>query len=306
MLFIMAHKAGETLKKILFLSALLILLTQAFVFAGQYNVYTPTTYKQIEIVQSPKNAKIQGQAIELLVDYSGSMDKWIEIAKETLIYILPKIPDTSAVALRVFGEYNSLTSSFAYTDSCKATRLAVYFKKNNEAKLIDALQKAKTGGSTPLEFALRETVNKDLKGVQIFTADNKAAPVQRKKIILVTDGYDTCNGDPCAYIRSIVKSRPDIQIDVVQLGSDNTLKCLTNQTNGKFYKINGSRQKFETAFEDAFNVPRGTVSSGKQGLQALPSSNVKIKYEQPAKNNTQPAVQIQTSSPKRGYKFIQF
>ena len=102
----MAHKAGETLKKTLFLSALLILLTQAFVFAGQYNVYTPTTYKQIEIVQSPKNAKIQGQAIELLVDYSGSMDKWIEIAKETLIYILPKIPDTSAVALRVFGEYN--------------------------------------------------------------------------------------------------------------------------------------------------------------------------------------------------------
>ena len=306
MLFIMAHKAGETLKKILFLSALLILLTQAFVFAGQYNVYTPTTYKQIEIVQSPKNAKIQGQAIELLVDYSGSMDKWIEIAKETLIYILPKIPDTSAVALRVFGEYNSLTSSFAYTDSCNATRLAVYFKKNNEAKLIDALQKAKTGGSTPLEFALRETVNKDLKGVQIFTADNKAAPVQRKKIILVTDGYDTCNGDPCAYIRSIVKSRPDIQIDVVQLGSDNTLKCLTNQTNGKFYRIDGSRQKFETAFEDAFNVPRGTVSSGKQGLQALPSSNVKIKYEQPAKNNTQPAVQIQTSSPKRGYKFIQF
>ena len=54
--------------------------------AGQYNVYTPITYKQIHIVQTPKNANIQGEAIELLVDYSGSMEKWIEVAKETLFW----------------------------------------------------------------------------------------------------------------------------------------------------------------------------------------------------------------------------
>ncbi len=297
---------AKVLKNICALSA--IFLTSgifSIVQARQYNVYTPATYKQVEIVQSPKNANIQGEAIELLVDYSGSMDKWIEIAKDTLVYILPKIPDTSAVALRVFGEGASLTS-FTYVDACKASRLAVYFKKNNESKLIKALEDARIGGATPIEFALRETVNKDLKGVTILTKDNQKAPVQLKKIILVTDGGESCGGDPCAYIRSIIKSHRDLQIDVVQLGSDNALRCLPTATGGTFYKVDGSRQKFETAFEDAFNVPRGTVSSGKQGLQTLPSSNVKIKYEQPAKNNTQPAVQIQTSSPKRGYKFIQF
>ncbi len=297
---------AKVLKNICALSA--IFLTSgifSIVQARQYNVYTPATYKQVEIVQSPKNANIQGEAIELLVDYSGSMDKWIEIAKDTLVYILPKIPDTSAVALRVFGEGASLTS-FTYVDACKASRLAVYFKKNNESKLIKALEDARIGGATPIEFALRETVNKDLKGVTILTKDNQKAPVQLKKIILVTDGGESCGGDPCAYIKSIIKSHSDLQIDVVQLGSDNALRCLPTATGGTFYKVDGSRQKFETAFEDAFNVPRGTVSSGKQGLQTLPSSNVKIKYEQPAKNNTQPAVQIQTSSPKRGYKFIQF
>ena len=297
---------AKVLKNICALSA--IFLTSgifSIVQARQYNVYTPATYKQVEIVQSPKNANIQGEAIELLVDYSGSMDKWIEIAKDTLGYILPKIPDTSAVALRVFGEGASLTS-FTYVDACKASRLAVYFKKNNESKLIKALEDARIGGATPIEFALRETVNKDLKGVTILTKEKQKAPVQLKKIILVTDGGESCGGDPCAYIRSIIKSHRDLQIDVVQLGSDNALRCLPTATGGTFYKVDGSRQKFETAFEDAFNVPRGTVSSGKQGLQTLPSSNVKIKYEQPAKNNTQPAVQIQTSSPKRGYKFIQF
>lgn len=297
---------AKVLKNICALSAIFLISgIFSIVQARQYNVYTPATYKQVEIVQSPKNANIQGEAIELLVDYSGSMDKWIEIAKDTLGYILPKIPDTSAVALRVFGEGASLTS-FTYVDACKASRLAVYFKKNNESKLIKALEDARIGGATPIEFALRETVNKDLKGVTILTKDNQKAPVQLKKIILVTDGGESCGGDPCAYIRSIIKSHRDLQIDVVQLGSDNALRCLPTATGGTFYKVDGSRQKFETAFEDAFNVPRGTVSSGKQGLQTLPSSNVKIKYEQPAKNNTQPAVQIQTSSPKRGYKFIQF
>ena len=297
---------AKVLKNICALSA--IFLTSgifSIVQARQYNVYTPATYKQVEIVQSPKNANIQGEAIELLVDYSGSMDKWIEIAKDTLVYILPKIPDTSAVALRVFGEGASLTS-FTYVDACKASRLAVYFKKNNESKLIKALEEAKIGGATPIEFALRETVNKDLKGVTILTKDNQKAPVQLKKIILVTDGGESCGGDPCAYIRSIIKIHRDLQIDVVQLGSDNALRCLPIATGGTFYKVDGSRQKFETAFEDAFNVPRGTVNAGKHGLQTLPSSNVKIKYEQPAKNNSQPVIQIQTSSPKRGYKFIQF
>ncbi len=272
--------------------------------AGQYNVYTPTTYKQVDIIQSPKNANIQGEAIELLVDYSGSMDKWIKVAKETLVYILPKIPDTSAVALRVFGEGSSFTS-FTYVDACRASRLAVYFKKNNDAKLIKALEEAQIGGATPIEFALKQTVTKDLKGVNILTSDNKPAPVQKKKIILVTDGGETCGGNPCAYIRSIIKTHKDLQIDVVQLGSDNTLRCLPTATGGTFYKVDGSRQKFETAFEDAFNVPRGTVSAGKSGVQNIPQ-NVNIKYESQPNNYTQQNSQTQTSTPQRGYKFINF
>lgn len=296
-------------RKILWL--LLVFLVSGIcsvVKAGQYNVYTPITYKQIHVMQTPKNAKIQGEAIELLVDYSGSMDRWIKVAKETLVYILPKIPDSSAVALRVFGEGASLTS-FSYIDACKASRLAVYFKKNNESKVIKALEEAKIGGATPIEFALQQTVTKDLKGVNILTSDNKPAVVQRKKIILVTDGGETCGGDPCAYIRSILKSHKDLQIDVVQLGSDNSLRCLPTATGGTFYRVDGSREKFEEAFEDAFNVPRGTVNAGKNGVRNIPQ-NVKIKYESQPNNytqqNSQTQTQNQTSKPSRGYKFIKY
>ncbi len=276
----------KNLKKILkyvltFLLFALLTVPQS-VFAARYNVYTPTTYKQVQIVQSPKRANIDGEAIELLVDFSGSMLDWIELAKETLIYILPKIPQNSAVALRIFGDLPS--NKYSYNNFCQATRLVSYFKKNNQSNIVKGLQEAKPGGNTPLEYALRETVNKDFKNLKIVSSDN--TPVsQNKKIILVTDGGEGCGGDPCAYIKQLMQTRKDIQIDVIQLGRDTTLMCLTNETGGKFYKVNGNRQNFESALESTFNVPAGTVQQGRQ------------QYQKP--------VNIQNNG-NRGYKFIRF
>lgn len=269
------------LKKWLVIFFLFFFVLCNSVRAEKYNVYTPTTYKQIQIVQSPKRSNIEGEAIELLVDYSGSMVPWINLARETLIYILPKIPKTSAVALRVFGDVSSNT--YSYFDSCIATRLVSYFKKENQSNIIKGLQQAKVGGNTPIEYALRETVNKDLKNIKIVSNDGKSV-TQNKKIILVTDGGEGCGGNPCAYIRDLMKMRNDIQIDVIQLGYDNSLNCLTQASGGKFYSVSGSRQKFESALEDAFDVPKGTVESGR--------------------NNA--SIQNNQQTEQRGYKFIKF
>lgn len=267
----------KSVKYIIFIFTLLFAISALPVFAARYNVYTPTTYKQVQIVQSPKRTNIEGDAIELLVDYSGSMIKWIDVAKETLIYILPKIPDTSAVALRVFGDRT--IGKYSYESTCQATRLVSYFKKQNQANIIKGLQETHAGGGTPLEFALRETVNKDMRNLKIVSSGN--LPVaQDKKIILVTDGGEGCGGDPCAYIRNLVKTRQDIVIDVIQLGRDTSLMCLTNATGGRFYKVDGSRQKFEAAFEETFKVPKGTVEQGrKQTVQPVNKQNSNYGYQ---------------------------
>lgn len=250
----------------------------------QYNVYTPTSYKQVEVVQSPKNARVVGTAVELLVDYSGSMRSWINIAIETLEYILPKIPDTSNVALRVFGD-----TGLYYNNHCKATRLVTYFKKNNQPNIIKGLREANVGGSTPLEFALRETIEKDMR---TLTVTSKKQTEKNKKIILVTDGDDVCGGDPCAYIRQIVKTRNDIQIDVIQLGSSTNLMCLTAATGGRFFKADGSRKKFEAAFESTFNVPHGTIEQGRK------------QTAKPVNQQSEP--QNKQQNTQKGYKFINF
>ena len=263
---------------------LCLFLTANMSFADSYNVYTPATYKQIQIVQSPKNTRISGYAVELLVDYSGSMGRWIGEAIYTLKDILPKIPDTTSVALRVFGEYNG-QAGFQYVDLCKATRLVAYFKHENQENILKGLTEAKIGGMTPLEFALRETVEKDLRGVRVF--NNSRNDNKNKKIILLTDGDDTCGGDPCEYIRQFMKSHRDIQIDVVQLGTSTNLMCLTTATGGTFYQVNGNYHKFVSAFEQTFNVPAGTVQ------RYIPEEN---STQKPQSGNGK----------QRGYRFIKF
>ncbi|PWL77266.1 hypothetical protein DBY21_05265 [Candidatus Gastranaerophilales bacterium] len=265
---------------------LLCLVSSAFAANSRYNVYSPSTYKQINIVQSPKNSRINGYAVELLVDYSGSMGRWIQLAKETLEFILPKIPKTTSVALRVLGENNG-QRGFAFADLCKSTRLVTFFKHENQTNIVKGLQEAQLGGMTPLEFALRETIEKDLRSVRVFNNDKSGA--KDKKIILVTDGYDTCGGDPCKYIREVMRLRKDFQIDVVQLGNSTELMCLSAETGGSFYKIDGSRDKFVRAFENTFGVPVGTVEQG-------------IKEKN---GNVQPSKPV-SQKPSRGYKFINF
>lgn len=230
---------------------------------------------------SPKYTNVKGDAVELLVDYSGSMSMWIEIAKEALIYILPKIPETNVVALRVFGERSDGGYLADYRTSCQATRLVSYFKKSNESSIVKGLDETALGGMTPIELGLKEVVENDFRTLRIIGPSK-----QKKKIILVTDGYENCGGDPCNYIKEAARLNKSLQVDVIQLGNNNFLSCLAEETGGTFYTVH-NRDDFESALEKTFSVPSGTVDAGK--LQKPDTSLESI-----------------TKPKQKGYKFIQF
>lgn len=246
-------------KILLFLIGLSVIAACAMpVQAGEFKVYSANGYKQMAKLRGPSHISINGEAVMLLVDFSGSMGRWITEAKETLEYILPRIPYKSAVALRVFGERAEAGSDRAA--ACTSSRLVTSLRKGNQSQISEGLSGANLGGLTPLVYGLQKTVEEDLKNVRAF---DKNTTRKKKKIILVTDGGETCGGDPCVYIREVMQKRKDIKIDVIQLGNSDKLACLADATGGTFHKIDGSRQKFENAFEAAFNVPVGTVSESR-------------------------------------------
>ena len=227
------------------------------VLAGEYRVYSTGAYEELsKLHRRPGDTKIAGEGIELLVDYSISMRCSINTAKKTLKNILPNLPQSSAIALRVFGE--SPKDRPEINNVCQSSRLVSSFKKRNHEAIIEGLNEAKVGGGTPLEFALRETIEKDLKYVRVYDANTT---FKKKKIIIVTDGEEGCGGDSCAYIREVMRNRDDIQIDVIQIGKSERLRCLTEATGGNFHLVYWQEELFEKAFATALDVPNYSPST---------------------------------------------
>lgn len=236
-----------------------------------YNVYKPETYVQNNVVTQSKS-----DVIELVMDYSGSMDRWINTAKSAMQSIIPQIPQTTKVGLRVFGQntpYNSVSvnsnnlfvniggvlknslgvlTSTVGANSCEATEQVVSVANVDSSYLISGMNSKSLGGSTPLTLALEKTVYADFAGLDMHS---------KKKIILVTDGGENCGKDPCSFVKKLTASRKDIQIDVIMLGGSNKLQCLSDSTGGKFYHA-GSNADFSNILGVTFETTSQKNTTG--------------------------------------------
>lgn len=141
-------------------------------------------------------------AIEIILDASGSMlqklgsERRIDIAKRTLDKLVGiTIPAGTPFAFRVFGRE---------VDSCQ-TDLDVPLAPLNApaVKQRIAALVAKNGAKTPIGASL-EKVTEDLKGVS-----------GEKLIVLVTDGEETCGGDPAAAIAALRKAGLTTRVSIV-------------------------------------------------------------------------------------------
>lgn len=230
-----------------------------------YNVYSPTVYKQSNLVQS--NVGLKGDVIELVVDYSGSMEHWIGLAKSTLQNILPKISNQTNVGLRVLGQSSG---AFFVTDiitACRASKLVAFPRPSNSASVIAGLNSTRIGSATPLTFALERTVYQDFAPYPMNV---------KKKIVLVTDGEETCNGDPCAFVRKLMSSRSDVTIDVIIVNGSDNLRCLADSSGGRYYKIGNDND-----FSNAMGVSFGTQpeSTFKPQTSAPKQNGNSVHYE---------------------------
>tara|TARA_R100000005_G_scaffold1757_2_gene1023 strand:+ start:10974 stop:13121 length:2148 start_codon:yes stop_codon:yes gene_type:complete len=149
-------------------------------------------------------------ALEVILDASGSMlqrqdgRRRIDIAKETLATLLQQtIPDGTPFALRVFGNHEA--------DSCR-TDLEVPLAPLDTVsvlRLIDSLQ-AVNLARTAIGRSL-ELVESDLS-----EADGEHL------IILITDGEETCEGDPAAAIATLRAKGIDARVNIVGYAIEDT------------------------------------------------------------------------------------
>ena len=170
---------------------------------------TPSQPAALSVVAPAAAEPVIGSgAIELILDASGSMlqqldgRRRIDIAKETLLDLSQNIlrPGTP-VALRVFGHIEPDTCLQALEVPLQPLDPAVI-------SLTIAGIEARNLARTPIAESLR-LVAEDLAGV--------SGP---KVVVLVTDGEETCDGDPPAAIRALREQGVDVRVNIVGFAID--------------------------------------------------------------------------------------
>lgn len=107
-------------------------------------------------------------------------------------------------ALRVYGHQFDRKHK-----NCGDTKLEVGFYPDNAAKIKERLAAIQPKGVTPIARTLERAAN-----------DFMNDPNYRNVIIIITDGIESCDGDPCAVSQVLQKKHIFLQPFIIGLGMD--------------------------------------------------------------------------------------
>ena len=218
---------------------------------------------------APEKPKVT--RILFLLDASGSMmapwegqSRW-NVAKR----MLSKMADSLnayphlELALRVYGH------QFPNADkNCEDSRLEVPFAPRNAAAIKRKLTELKAQGNTPITYSLEQSAND-------FPVDKSS----RNVLLLITDGLESCNRDPCAASLALQRKRVFLKPFVIGIGAEHEfgkqLECL-----GQYYNA-AEVATFRTVMNDviAKTLSKTTVAVNLTDAAGRPvESNVNLTF----------------------------
>ncbi|MEO3386461.1 VWA domain-containing protein [Mesorhizobium sp. CAU 1741] len=160
----------------------------------------------------------------IVLDASGSM--WgqiegkpkLEIARETLRTVLQTVPSDIALGLMAYGHREK--------GNCADIELVVEPATGTGTAISDAAGSMRFLGKTPLSEAVKRAAE------ALRYTEDKAT------VVLVTDGIETCNADPCALGLELERSGVDFTAHVVGFGlsreEGREVACLAENTGGRY------------------------------------------------------------------------
>ncbi|MBX3032045.1 MAG: VWA domain-containing protein, partial [Chloroflexi bacterium] len=161
-------------------------------------------------VAQDAQVRIGGVAVALVLDTSTSMNEKaggqtrITVAKQSLRELVSdSLPDGLSVSLRVFKP------GTRKRQSCD-TRIAVALGPLDKAAMLDAIAglRIRPRTSTPLAAAI-EAAGRDIEGA-----------VGPRIVVVVTDGNESCKGDPAAAVHGLIDQGFETTVNIVGLGLD--------------------------------------------------------------------------------------
>ena len=164
----------------------------------------------------------------IILDASGSM--WaqingkarIDIARETLKTVLAGVPADLELGFMAYGHRSK--------GDCNDIELMVPPAPGTADAIGTAAAGLSPKGKTPLSASVKMAAE-ELK----YTED-------KATVILITDGLETCDADPCALATELKQAGVDFKVDVVGLAlskkEGDQVRCIADNTGGQYLSAN--------------------------------------------------------------------
>jgi hypothetical protein len=194
----------------------------------------------------------------IILDTSSSMlevidgEVKIDVAKDVIIDLLENLPDGAVVGVRLFG-------------GCGHSELVAPVGPIQRSSLEADIRAIEPRGATPIAYVLEQT-QADLTSI-----------TDPQLILLISDGMETCGGDPVQAARDLIGLGYDLKIHVVgfdisrNLTARDQLVEIAQSTGGVYYDADNSdqlRQALNLAAPFSYTVydlEGNVVSTGRLG-----------------------------------------
>lgn len=167
----------------------------------------------------------------IVLDASGSMWGQIEgktkmdIAKNTLREVVSEWDSKKPLGLMAYGHRNK--------GDCADIEVIVPISKVNKSRFLEKIESILPKGKTPISQSLQRAAK------ALRHNEDKAT------IILISDGQESCNADPCSTAKTLKKQGIDFVTHVVGFNVDKTtdsqLACIAKATGGEYFSANDAQ-----------------------------------------------------------------
>lgn len=183
----------------------------------------------------------------------------ISIAKDVMTDLITNLDPNTQMGLMAYGHRKK--------NECSDIEVLALPGPVDRGQMIDHVQNITPRGKTPISDAL------SIASVSVGYFAGKSS------VVLVSDGLETCNADPCATARNLGIINPGFDVHVVGFDvtkeESESLQCIADATGGKFFRANNANE-----LKDALEQTVAAVSGG-EGAQAPATKTAEVAEPKP-------------------------
>lgn len=225
---------------------------------------------------TPFASYAESGSVVFLLDGSNSM--WgrmngiekIVVARDVVAKAMADIPTEVSVGLAAYGHRNA--------KDCNDIEMILPLGKYTESKVNQALKSVVPRGMTPITGALK------------FVAETLKASDGPTHLVLVSDGKETCEGDPCATAAASRQSGAKLTVHVVGFNvsseEQKQLECIASKGGGSYLEADSAEELTKALEKIQENVKEAVKKSKPPNAEDYSKPFWRIKSESKTFNGT--------------------